>query len=152
MSEGGEERGKNQIYKTDSIRSLLFDWWNHFKNKLTNFKLRECTNRQSGVIWVSLSYLCFFFLGPSWDFWVGSPLVSGIIGCQDRGFCLYIGHGGRVSYGIKHGKKTMIFLWFCTPITQLRICTNVVLLSYSLCRVHCKHLITCTHLDFIKHK
>lgn len=27
---GGE---KNQIYKTDSIRSLLFDRWNHFKNK-----------------------------------------------------------------------------------------------------------------------
>lgn len=45
-----------------------------------------------------LSYLCFFFLRLSWGFWLGSPLVSGKAGCQARGFCLYMGHGGRVNW------------------------------------------------------
>lgn len=35
----------------------------------------------------------------SWGFWLGSPLASDTTGCQGRGFLLYIGHGGRVSWG-----------------------------------------------------
>lgn len=41
----------------------------------------------------------------------------------------------------------MIFLGFCAPITQLRMCANVVLLFYFCVVCKYKHLITSTHLD-----
>lgn len=56
--------------------------------------IKRCINSQARTV---LSYL-FFFLLLSWGFWMDSLLVSGTIGCQDSGFLLYIGQGGRVNY------------------------------------------------------
>ena len=80
---------------------------------VTNSKIiphiKRCIHSQIGE---KLSYLCFFFLRLSWGFWLDSPLLSGISGCQDRGFLLYIGHGGRVNC---NRKQTHYFLLLLVP-------------------------------------
>ena len=48
-------------------------------------------------------YLCFFFLRDS-GLGAVSTGLSGSAGCQARGFLLYMGHGGRVSWREKGGK------------------------------------------------
>lgn len=125
----GEKRTQQSNYKTGSMWCLLFDDWKHFNTKFQTTRMYE---QAIGILLVRLSYLCFFFLRPSWGFWLLSLPHSGTTGCHDKGFCLYIGHGGRVNYGIKCEKQIIqICLRFCTSIKKKEHWFIVLLVVYN---------------------